>query len=78
MIAGGLLLARRALLPNTTVIPTLTVSNVSVLEGDSGTTDAVFNVTLDKAYDIPIALGFGPVPEGEFLHGAPWNGNVIG
>jgi len=58
-LSGALLLVRRTLLPDVPTIPALTVSNVSVLEGDTGTTDAVFTVTLDKAYDTPVTVGYG-------------------
>ena len=62
-LSGALLLVRRTLLPNVPTIPALTVSNVSVLEGDSGTTDAVFTVTLDKAYDTPVTVGYATSPD---------------
>ncbi len=57
-LAGALQLVRRALLPNVPTIPKLTVSNTSVLEGDSGTTDAVFTITLDKAYTSPVTVAY--------------------
>ena len=57
-LSGALLLVRRTLLPDVPTIPALTVSNVSVLEGDTGTTEAVFTVTLDKAYDTPVTVAY--------------------
>ena len=44
LLSGALHLLRRTLLPNVPVIPKFSVTNASVLEGDTGTTDAVFTV----------------------------------
>jgi hypothetical protein len=38
--------------------PTLTVSAPSVIEGDAGTTNAVFQVTLSKAAAVPVTLSY--------------------
>ncbi len=58
-LTGALQLVRRTLLPNVPTIPKVTVDNVSVLEPVSGTTDAVFTITLDKAYATPVTVGYG-------------------
>lgn len=59
LLSGALLLVRRNLLPNVPVIPSVTVSTVTVPEGDIGTTThAVFTVTLDKAHGTAITVGY--------------------
>jgi hypothetical protein len=59
-LSGALLVVRRTLLPDVPTIPRVVVTNSTVLEGgDVGaTTDAVFTVTLDKAYDTPITVAY--------------------
>lgn len=37
---------------------TLSISDVTLDEGGSGTTDFVFDVTLDAAVDVPVSIGF--------------------
>ncbi len=54
-LAGALQLVRRTLLPNIPDTPALSVGNAEVLDGDG---PAMFTVTLDKAYDSPITLGY--------------------
>jgi hypothetical protein len=39
-------------------LPTLSIDNVSVLEGDAGTTDAVFTVTLSAAIDRVVTVDY--------------------
>ena len=58
-LSGALLLVRRTLLPEVPNIPSARVANTWAVEGSPGaTTEAVFTVTLGRAYDTPIALSY--------------------
>jgi uncharacterized repeat protein (TIGR01451 family) len=47
-----------ALVTITVFVPALSISDASVLEGDSGTTDAVFNVRLSEASPLSVGVQF--------------------
>lgn len=47
-----------ATIADTDTRPTIGVNDVSVIEGDGGTTNAVFTVTLNKAWDQPVSVRF--------------------
>jgi hypothetical protein len=77
-LSGALLLMRRTLVPGVPNIPSARVANTWVAEGSPGaTTEAVFTVTLGRAYDTPITLTYAttaPTPLGfirNLLHGDP-------
>jgi hypothetical protein len=58
-LSGALLLARRTLLPDVPRIPAVAVGNTLVVEGEPGSTaEAVFTVTLDRAYDTDVTVGY--------------------
>ena len=58
-LSGALLLVRRTLLPGVPNIPSARVANTWAVEGSPGaTTEAVFTVTLGRAYDTPITLSY--------------------
>lgn len=65
LLSGALHLLRRTLLPNVPVIPKFSVTNASVLEGDTGTTDAVFTVQLARSYNTPVTVGYATVDPAE-------------
>ena len=81
-LSGALLLVRRTLLPGVPNIPSARVANTWAVEGSPGaTTEAVFTVTLGRAYDTPITLSYAttaPSPlgfvrnllEGDLVEGA--------
>ena len=81
-LSGALLLVRRTLLPGVPNIPSARVANTWAVEGSPGaTTEAVFTVTLGRAYDTPITLWYAttaPSPlgfvrnllEGDLVEGA--------
>jgi len=81
-LPGALLLVRRTLLPEVPNIPSARVANTWAVEGSPGaTTEAVFTVTLGRAYDTPITLSYAttaPSPlgfvrnllEGDLVDGA--------
>jgi hypothetical protein len=81
-LSGALLLVRRTLLPEVPNIPSARVANTWAVEGSPGaTTEAVFTVTLGRAYDTPITLSYAttaPSPlgfvrnllEGDLVDGA--------
>ena len=81
-LSGALLLVRRTLLPGVPNIPSARVANTWAVEGSPGaTTEAVFTVTLGRAYDTPITLLYAttaPSPlgfvrnllEGDLVEGA--------
>jgi len=57
--------------------PSLTVSNASVTEGNSGTTPAVFRLTLSSAATVPISVNYFTVDElATTADYEPVNGNV--
>ncbi len=59
LIAGALLLTRRALLPGIPTIPVVTVGNSLVPEGSAGDPQkAVFDVTLQHAYDDTVTVRY--------------------
>lgn len=75
-LSGALLLVRRTLLSGVPNIPSARVANTWAVEGSPGaTTEAVFTVTLGRAYDTPITLSYAttaPSPLGfvrNFLEG---------
>lgn len=57
-VSGALLLVRRTLALPT--VPTVTVGNVTLVEGNPGADprQAVFTVTLDRAYSTPVSVGY--------------------
>ena len=58
-LSGALLLVRRNLLADVPTIPAVTVGDTWVLEGKPGsTTEAVFTVTVDRAYDTAVTVGY--------------------
>jgi hypothetical protein len=67
-LSGALLLVRRTLLPGVPNIPSARVANTWAVEGSPGaTTEAVFTVTLGRAYDTPVTLSYAttaPAPLG--------------
>ena len=65
LLSGALHLLRRTLLPNIPVIPKVRVTNASVVEGDSGTTDAIFTVELARSYDTPVTVGYATAAPAE-------------
>ncbi len=68
-LSGALLLVRRSLVPGVPVIPAVSVSNSWVAEGAPGAqTDAVFTVTLGRAYDTEVTVGYATGAVGQ----SPW------
>lgn len=67
-LSGALLLVRRTLVPGVPNIPSARVANTWAVEGGpDATTEAVFTVTLGRAYDTPITLSYAttaPTPLG--------------
>jgi hypothetical protein len=62
-LSGALLLVRRTVVPGVPVIPAVTVTNTLVAEGAPGTqTEAVFTVSLGRAYDSAVSVGYATTP----------------
>jgi hypothetical protein len=58
-LSGALLLVRRTLVPGVPNIPSVRVANTWAVEGGPGAkTEAVFTVSLGRAYDTPITLSY--------------------
>lgn len=83
-LASALLLSVLALLPQAaraqSNLPNLTVHDAEVFEGDSGTTDLVFNITLDRASNVTVSgdIVFGSIAAGGLGTGVATGGAANG
>ena len=66
----------RSALETWSVNPNVTINNVNVTEGDSGTLNATFTVSLSKASDLPVTVQWNS-QAGTAVAGADYNADLF-